>query len=158
MKFYDLSDLNHDPAIAQAMGNLVVAWSRAETALGFALAAVTSMDVNVAQQGYFRIPTFEARYKFIVEVLRHGNFEETWRGAMIRAVEKLAKLSSTRNSYIHGSWCVEGTSNKTVLFHLRVDGDGRRQEVKAADIKQHCEAVLGRVADLRELLPDAPWT
>jgi hypothetical protein len=60
-----LRDLSHDPNLAEALGNMVVAWAYAEETLIFSLARVADINLNMALAGLHRLPTFESRIKFI---------------------------------------------------------------------------------------------
>jgi hypothetical protein len=60
-----LRDLSHDPKLAEALGNMVVAWAYAEETLIFSLARVADINLNMALAGLHRLPTFESRIKFI---------------------------------------------------------------------------------------------
>jgi hypothetical protein len=59
--FTDIDDLDYDSELAKALGNMVIAWARAETALLFTFASIMDVRVNFAMFGYYKIPTFEAR-------------------------------------------------------------------------------------------------
>lgn len=159
MEHYDLWDLSHNPELARALGDMVVIWARAESGLAFVLAEVTGMDVNMAQHGYYRIPTFEARVKFILALIEEWGVPEPRRKAFTTAVSKLAGLADARNRWVHGIWCIERPANTTVTFHLRAAPQkGRRLPVKVADVRNHVQAVRNRVEELRRLTPNAPWT
>src|SRR5437868_11802363 len=143
-----LRNLEHYPELATALGNMVVAWAHAETSLLFTLARVTGASVHMAQAGYYRIPTFESRTKFILALMQewHPLAAEFNRGTIIKAVEKLSKLASARNGWVHGDWCVAADKSETVIFDHRADSQSahRRRPVKAADVRNHNEAVLKR--------------
>ena len=55
-----LRDLSHDPKLAEALGNMVVAWAYAEETLIFSLARVADINLNMALAGLHRLPTFES--------------------------------------------------------------------------------------------------
>jgi len=67
--FDDIDNLDHAPELASALGNLVVAWATAETAICFAFARISGMSANQTMMGFYRIPTFESRVKTTMALL-----------------------------------------------------------------------------------------
>ncbi len=152
--YTSLPHLGKHPDIANALGNMVVVWANAETSLLSALARVSGMSLNMALAGYYRIPTFEARAKFILALVAEWKTDEASKEAMSTAVEKLAKLASTRNHWFHGDWSIsDDPKADVVIFDQRAvpESPQRRKPVKANDIIQHCVAVAKRTADVNEL-------
>lgn len=155
MKYHSLRNLKHDPELATALGNMVVAWAHAETVLLLTLARVTGASVHMAQAGYYRVPTFESRTKFILGLMAEWHPAADFdREEILKAVEKLSKLASARNGWVHGDWCVAADKSHTVIFDHRTESGSphRRRPVKAADIRNHNEAVLKRAAELDDLI------
>jgi hypothetical protein len=97
MHFYSIRNLSHDPALANALGDMVVAWAHAELMMFRTLARITGTGLNMAMAGYFCIPTFEARVKFTIALIPEWETADYDKGAIKKAIEKLAKLASTRN-------------------------------------------------------------
>ena len=118
--FHALTDLSHDPKLAEALGNMVIAWAYAEESLIGALSRISGMSLNKAQAGFYRIPTFESRIKFI-------------RALITLATDDYSEL---------------------YVFDMRADAesDARRKPVKAADVRNHNQAVLLRADALRALI------
>ena len=77
MRYVDLDSLNHDPGIAEALGNMVVAWARAETQLANVFACVLEIHFNLAMAAFYRIPTFDARSKVLLAILKRGQAPNT---------------------------------------------------------------------------------
>jgi hypothetical protein len=154
MYFHTLRNLDHNPAIAGALGNMVIAWAHAETMLVLTLARITGIGVNMALTGYYRIPTFEARVKFLKALLSEWNTQDFDRDEIVAAIDKLSKLSRTRNHWVHGDWCANQAKTETVIFDQRsaVDAPDRRKIVKASDINHHSETVLKRTDALANLI------
>jgi hypothetical protein len=93
----DIDNLDHDPELAAALENMIVAWARAETALVNVFALVSGMHFNVATVAYYRIPTFEARCKVIQALLEVWPLQPTHRrDALAKEVQKLRKLTTAR--------------------------------------------------------------
>lgn len=153
--YTDIDNLDHAPELAEALGNMVVAWARAELILSNTLALVCGLNVNMALFGYYRIPTFEARVKFIRALITE--WETTLdKEAIDRAIDKLAKLSATRNNWVHGAWAMDRKSptKDTVVFNFRAaEGKGRRKPIKAHDVNHHADAVRSRTGALEALIP-----
>jgi hypothetical protein len=59
--YTDIFDLNDHPDIAKALGNMVLAWAGAESAMLYAMCAICGITTDMGHFGYYRIPTFEAR-------------------------------------------------------------------------------------------------
>src|SRR5690242_5604305 len=103
-RYDDLHNLDNDQALARALGNMVIAWANAETALVFAFSAVADITVNMAIMGYYRVPTFESRVKALRAMIEEWKSSKYDKVAIDHAIEKLSKLSKTRNDWVHGVW------------------------------------------------------
>jgi hypothetical protein len=152
--YQNILDLKHDPKLAEALGNMVVAWAYAETAIFYTFARVTDVGLIMAQESIARIPTFESRVKFVLALVhewRSGTYDKP---AVTTAIEKLAKLASARNHWMHGHWAASEDKTKTVVFNARAhrDSTARIKPVKATDVLQHCEAVKARADQLADLI------
>lgn len=153
--FDDIWNLDHEPSIAVALGNMVVAWAHAEAGLSLALASISGMEPNMAILGFYRIPTFESRVKVIRAISAEWEPKKLDKDAILECVDRLGKLSKTRNHWVHGIWSKSRVSGKTVTFDLRApDGPSTRQKpVKAADIETHVATVQKVAKRLHALLP-----
>ncbi len=154
MAHRDTDNLDHDTDLAEALGNMVVAWARAETALVDTYVAVLHSHFNLAMVAYYRIPTFEARIKVLMAMLAQWD-DKFYNPADIKtAVSKLAKLARTRNKWIHGCYGVNLEGTKTVVYDFRAEPNTpeRRKPIKAADVQQHVEAVRRRTHDINSLI------
>jgi hypothetical protein len=60
-----LDDMRGDPALAQALGDMLITWAAAERAMLEALEALAEMPRGTAYVMFFRIPTFESRTKIL---------------------------------------------------------------------------------------------
>jgi len=152
--FHALTDLSHDPKLAEALGNMVIAWAYAEESLIGALSRISGMSLNKAQAGFYRIPTFESRIKFIRALITEWNTKEFNTAAIDTAIDKLSHLSSARNHWVHGCWLATDDYSELYVFDMRADAesDARRKPVKAADVRNHNQAVLLRADALRALI------
>jgi hypothetical protein len=153
-QYFTLKDLNHDPDLARALGDMVIAWAYAETILIGVLACIMNSGLNIIQAGYYRIPTFEARIKFIRSLIPDWNTTKFDKAAIDNEVEKLSSISSKRNHWIHGDWCRERTSGTVVIFDHRSEltSPNRRKPVKAIDVKNHADTVRKRADALSTLI------
>jgi hypothetical protein len=157
-KFYNLSDLKHDPKLAEALGNMVVAWANAESKFMLVLGCILNVaDIDMINIAYYRIPTFESRTKFIRALALEWKSTEFDKDAIATAIDKLARLSTTRNGWIHSLWGTSKPKNDTFIWDFRAPPDTpeRRRPVKAADVTNHCEAVTRRSEELLALV--SPW-
>jgi aminoglycoside/choline kinase family phosphotransferase len=87
--------------LAIALGNMVIAWANAETALVHALAHIADIHPNMASVTYYRVPTFESRVKVIQALIEEWQVSQASRDALSDAVKQLSDLASTRNNWIH---------------------------------------------------------
>jgi exoribonuclease II len=155
MGYRDIDNLDHDPKLAETIGNLVVAWARAETALLNVFACTMTIHFNLATAAFYRIPTFEARTKVLLAILESWSDPKYDPQKIAEQVTKLNRLAKTRNDWVHGVWCVDEDNPKTVVFDFRAgEESGRRNKpVKAADVENHLTAVRARITALNELVP-----
>jgi hypothetical protein len=153
MNYAMLRDLDHDPKLAAALGNMVVAWAYAEAVLAGVITRVLGSDFNLIQAGYNRIPTFEARVRFILGLIAEWQTEHYDKNAFYTHVEKLKHLARTRNHWIHGDWRGSEGKSEAIIFDHRVEisSSERRKLVRASDITNHCKAVLERADALATL-------
>jgi hypothetical protein len=140
-------------AIKTALGEMVIAWSHADTELIFMMAYILNIDPNMAAMGYYHIPTFESRVKFIRSIIPEWKMRKSKREAVDKAIDKLSGLARARNNWIHNSWGVNHL-NQAVITNLRARiGFGRVSPVSANDIQIHVEAVHERTVKLIKLRP-----
>jgi hypothetical protein len=155
MSYLDIDNLDHDPDLAVALGNMVVAWARAETALVKAYAVTTKMHYNIAAAAYYNIPTFESRTKALLAMVvdRPDPFPE--RTALRDATVALADLAKARNRWVHGLWVVlKKKPSVTQVFNMKQPSATRRAaQVTTNAVRQHVMAVRQRTADLEALSP-----
>lgn len=150
----DIDNLDHDPALAQALGNMVVAWAKAETALVHLYAYAMNHNYDMAMAAYYRIPNFETRTKMIAASLVHWETRDYDVAAIKTAVAKLVKLARTRNKWIHGTYGLKDGSDKTILYDARAEPGTpeHRKRIKDADVLNHISAVRRRTRDLEKLV------
>lgn len=152
--FHRIEKLDKEPELAAALGNMVIAWSFAEQALMNAMARVTGLPLNIVLNGYYRIPTINSRTQFLIGLLEHWKMEGFDAAAISAHVLGLAKLSATRNHWIHNEWCRGKHRQKIVQFDQRakIGSPARRKEVKVADVLNHNKAVLARCKEIDRLV------
>jgi len=149
-------NLDHDPDLAIALGNMVVTWANAEGALWDVMHVVTGLEINTCIAIYHRIPTFESRVKVVREMLAKWDSPKHDIQKIDNTIYKLSQLALKRNRLIHGTWATSPKKDKTVVFNYRrpAGTPERTRAVKASDINQHCEAVQRRALQIVELLYD----
>jgi hypothetical protein len=159
--YYDLSDLDHDPKLATALGNMVVVWAFAEATLVGALSRITGLHINQAMKGYYRIPTFEARVKFLQAILVDWKDSGFDKAAIEHEITAINRLAAVRNEWVHGVWCCNIDKSEVVIFNFRKEPDkenapqpktGRRKIVKSNEVKIHVAAVKARAKQLEKLI------
>ncbi len=151
----DMTDLAKHPAVALALGNMVVVWSRAETAMMVALAWATKMPVDMTSSAFYHIPTFDSRVKMLLAVLSDCPVAPSLKAAMIHKIEALSRLSKTRNTFVHHTWIVDENTNNISIVDHRKPPRSRITPVKSIDIMNHVVAVRKRTMTLEGLFD---WT
>ncbi len=154
MGYTDLDNLEHDTKLAEALGNMMIAWAKAETSLLYTFSCVSGIHVNKAMMAYYRIPTFEARTKVILALIADWETNEYDPATVKAAVTKLSKLSSTRNGWVHSVWCKNKDTQETVIFDFRAahGAEKRRRPVRSTDVNNHINAVRRRTEDLLKII------
>ncbi|MEF2074955.1 hypothetical protein [Consotaella aegiceratis] len=136
--YTDIDSFDRDPEIATALGNMVVAWATAETALMFAMCAICEISTDMAHFGFYRIPTFEARVKFLQGMIPAWSTTQYDKDEISRTIDRISRLSATRNNWVHGVWSKHRSTDEVVVFNFRAkEGSGRIKPVKAQDINHH---------------------
>lgn len=155
--FTDINSLKSHPDVAMALGEMVIAWANAETAIMFSMCAVCGVSTDMAHFGYYRIPTFEARVKFITAMIPQWETTRYNKEAIAKAIDQISGLSLTRNNWVHGVWSEDNTTKGLVVFNFRArENKGRNKPVKAHDINDHTRKLVEYTASLRGLIPDIP--
>lgn len=153
--YWDANNLDHDPALATAIGNMIVAWAQAESHLVNVFAYATNIHHNSATIIFSRIPTFESKVKVTRAALAEWETKKFDKAKIDSEVDGLNGLSGTRNKWVHGLWCWHKETKETVVFNFRAaeERGGRMLPVKAHDVQDHIRAVLARIRNLAGLLP-----
>lgn len=144
MTYVDLDNLDHDPQLAQALGNMVVAWARAETALIKILSLVTNLHYNEAAAAYYAMPTFESRTRALLSISEeiHSNRPINGYDDIVRDTLSLRDLSSTRNEWVHAVWVSEHGSRLVKTFNMKEGKHKRRaKQITANAVNQHIKQV-----------------
>ncbi|MEZ5842734.1 MAG: hypothetical protein R3D27_03245 [Hyphomicrobiaceae bacterium] len=153
-EFPDLDSLDHDEKLAAALGNMVVAWARAETVLVKAYAHAMQVHYNMAASLYYNIPTFESRVKALRAIVSDRPHPFSDREPILQAVSALSELAATRNMWVHGLWVIDPKRKVTRLFNMKIGGAKRRSvQVTVNAVRQHVQAVRERSRELAALLP-----
>lgn len=159
--YYDLDSLDHDPKMAAALGNMVIVWACTEATLVGVLSRITGIHINMAMMGYYRIPTFDARVKFLLALLLEWQTTDFDKNAIEHELTALSRLSLSRNHWVHGVWCCRKDKSEIVIFDFRKPPDeedatqpktGRRAIADANDIENHVTAVRSRTKKLADLI------
>ncbi|QOZ77014.1 hypothetical protein XH83_17055 [Bradyrhizobium sp. CCBAU 53351] len=134
--------------------DMVIAWANADLALIAALTRVTNANnLHQMQRAYYHMPTLDTRVRFIRALILEWNAGPFDRDAIDKCIEKLGKLASARNHWVHGDWCEDTEAKLPIIFNFRYDDmEKRRKPVRATDITNHVSAVLMRTRELQDLV------
>ena len=153
--YSSLRTLAHDRDLAAALGDMVIAWAYAEEALLGAITRILGSRLNLVQAGYYGMPTINARIQFAQGLITEwdcpGEFDKD---TISFEIDKLGKLASAPNHWIHGNWCSTKDRSETVIFDHRShrDSSKRRKPIKSADVNNHTVAVLAKADALSGLI------
>ena len=151
--YIEMDDLSHDPQIATALGNLIVAWSGAEMMLGICMSQVFNVEENMALDSFFLIPTFESRTKFLsMAIVGWENPKKIDKEKLTAIIDRYSTLSAQRNSWVHNSWCKHHKTDRTVVVSHRKRQD-RVKIINAHSITQHNKAVIEQTRLLSDIFP-----
>lgn len=133
------------------ISRMVVTWAWAETLMANTFACASNAHFNDVAPAFYRIPTFEARTKFLRALLEEWATTKFDRDAIDRVIEVLSRLSKTRNGWVHATWCRDADSGVTALVDMRSQNPVR--PVKAQDVLIHVAAVRTQATRLAKLIP-----
>jgi hypothetical protein len=124
--------------IATALGDMILAWSRAELAQINCMGAMLGVDEDKACKLYSRLPTFRQRSLALLALIElYPRFE-----AVKKPLLKLNGLSKTRNDLVHGFYVKDGFGDVRVVdLKAPLDHDERSKPVVAFDVHQHAYTV-----------------
>jgi hypothetical protein len=156
--YNDIDNLDHDAEIATALGNMVVAWAKAETILCYTFARVFEIHPNRAFDGFYRIPTFEARVKVILGMVPDWQTTQYDKHSIRKLIEKISAQSEARNTWIHGVWCKDKHGDETVIFRFRKPEHSpeRKMIIRVQDIKNHTASLRETVTNLAKAVGYLP--
>lgn len=156
--FDDIWDLDHDQELAEALGNLIVAWAAAESRMVWVFSRVCQLDINRANEVYHQMPTFDSRIKVLRALLVRWRTKKYRVAEITKTLATLSRLSKTRNGWVHGHWMKAEDSDRTVVVNFRsFDQETRGKVVKVNDVLHHIEAVRDQIERLCELVPEPRW-
>lgn len=153
MAIHTLSDLEDYPEVAKALGEMIIAWARMDAALIGALTRISGASLDQMQRGFHHLPTFDTRIRFIRSLIADAQIDGFDKEKIDKCVEKIGKLASARNHWVHGDWCNDSELNLPVIFDHRTKQSGAtKKPVRAADIKNHVGSVHDRAGELEDLV------
>ncbi len=153
--YHDKRDLNDDQELAAALGNMIVAWSAAETALQLVFRLVTNLPWEIVEVNYFKKkPTLQARTEFLKDVLNKWETSDYDVAEIISQIEKLYRLAGTRHHWVHGKFAGLNRANETVVFDMREDRNSpdRIKPIEPAHVRVHIKAVHNRIDEIKALI------
>lgn len=136
--FFSASNYLQMEDIATALGDMMIAWSRAEVALTNALAVMIGMEEYEASRIYVQLPNFHSSIKLLNALIDvNPKFDP-----LTRPISKLNRLAGTRNSFVHGFYIYSETGKVRVVDRrVPEEEEGRSKPVSAHDIHQHAHNV-----------------
>ena len=147
--FLGVSNLGHDPALAESLGNMIVTWAMAESEMKEILRLSLRIDHEQANAVFYGIPNFDGRQKLLRTVVRRSSIPDKAKSDFADAIEQLSQLSRTRNGWVHGMWAI-GRANTTVCFMMgkEPNSPARRRNVTANSVQHHIKRVTEITRDL----------
>lgn len=161
-EYWMIGSLDHAPAIAEALGNVMVSWSYAESAFLGLLNALVPVNFLQAATIFYSIPTLEGRLKLIGNLVNSRPDHETKRlTAILDAISAVRRLSKARNDFVHNAWAIRADAKATVTFdYLETGAQQRRRTMHPGDMLRHARTVKSRTDNLivaiKRVFPQAP--
>lgn len=152
--FIALHNLDHDPELAKALGDMAVAWSSAEFALQIILSKATGVKWPMIDDIYYLCPTFESRTKMIRAAVNSWSTTTYDKASLTDAINRLAKLATTRNRLVHARWVVSMDRKRSYIMDMRKPLWERRKQITANAVNEHVKAVRGVSEEIHRLTPD----
>jgi hypothetical protein len=142
------------PDLATALGDIILAWSMADSYLMQCVGAMLSLDDHKAKRVYYKIASFDARVKMILTLVDlFPDFKP-----ICRHVLKLSSLSKRRNAYVHNAYLAEigGSGLWLVDYGQALDHERRSKPARPSDMHQHADAVRRSAERLYLSLREVP--
>ena len=130
------------------------AWTAAEHELAASFAVILGTSVYKGSRLYQKLPNYRSRTQAMYALLElHPEF-----APLREPIAKLSNLSKTRNDWVHGRFIKEfgGKEVRSIDLDEGLDSDKRSKPVKAADIKNHANAVRAWTLRLYEARCSVP--
>src|SRR4051812_3740624 len=100
-RFTDLESLQNrrgGSEIAAALGNLVIAWSSAESKLVAVLRVIENISYNDAARQYYKMTSFGSRKNLLRKKISEWNSDKYEKDTICALIEELNGLSNQRNN------------------------------------------------------------
>lgn len=127
------------PDLASALGDMMLAWGKAEEEQVLLFAAILQISGDKASRLYQKLPNFRSRTQALLTLIDlHPEYAVTKADVL-----KLSKLSKTRNGYVHGLFIKDQASSAIRLCDLDepYTSKARMRTTKANDVRTHADAV-----------------
>jgi hypothetical protein len=140
------------PELAQALGDMILAWSYAERHMSTCFAVMLNSSLYKASRLYQKLPNYRSRTQALCMLIElHPEFEPI-KGDVL----KLSSLSKTRNDWVHGGFIKGHGEIRAINLDEGLGSDKRSKPIKAADITNHAKAVRERSEALNAVLKSLP--
>ena len=117
--------LDHAPEIAHALGDVIVAWSHAESVVLALFQSLTRLEYSECATVFYSIPNFEGRIRLVKNVAKSRPKLKDRADALMTALEGLRGLSVTRNSYVHHAWAADAEGSERSPLTTSTEGHPR---------------------------------
>ncbi len=153
-RYDEISNLDHDPGTATALGNMIVSWSKAEAMLCMCMAEVMAIHPDKAILIFSRVPNLESKIKMLSSLLEAwDNPKNLNKEDIVQCICSLSKLSKTRNDWVHCLWAKHARTKRTVIVDDRKQPGNRLTIVHENAVKNHNAAVNEQTEKLIALVP-----
>ncbi len=134
--------------LAQAIGDMIFAWVRAEDAISITLSAMLDIDIETSSQLMASSANFRARVGMAKAVASQNEcYLEIG-----KILDKISSKSGARNDYVHDVYAKSTTTDDIILVKrsAKIGTPKRWVATKAHDIKTHADSVRKLADELLE--------
>jgi hypothetical protein len=140
--------------IAAVLGALCAEWSRTEGAMAVAYGHVVGAKIGrrVECQAFEHIEAFRSKCNLLAEISSYAIRDLDVRRRFKRTIDRLRKLSSRRNTYVHGRWFVSPSNKDALFWTQRIEPQmrARAERVTAETLR----SLVQEIVDVRDGLAE----
>jgi hypothetical protein len=140
--------------IAALLGALCAEWSRTEGVMAVAYGHLVGAKIGrrVECQAFEHIEAFRSKCGLLTDISRYAMRDLDVRARFKRTIDRLRKLSTRRNAYVHGRWFVSASNKDALFWTQRIEPQmrARAERVTAESLR----SLVQEIVDVRDGLDE----